>query len=116
MEDFKKVQAGLEEKFKSNQEQILRNEENVDEILKDIKRKIEFDKEMYFKLSFSFCILLKQGMYRVAHLSVRSLAGLVLSLTRVSRVHRVRRRTLKWTSPRTLKGTTLRYFTNQREE
>ncbi|CAK9827870.1 hypothetical protein ANTRET_LOCUS5509 [Anthophora retusa] len=46
LEDFKKLQTPLQERLKENEEQMVKNEENVKAILEKIQLKIEFDKEM----------------------------------------------------------------------
>ncbi|XP_076236915.1 uncharacterized protein LOC143180819 [Calliopsis andreniformis] len=46
LEDFKKTQTALEEKYKMNHESMQVNEEQVKEVLKIISRKYEFDKEI----------------------------------------------------------------------
>lgn len=47
MENFKKMHSGLEEKFKTCNERMIRNNKNVKNILERINQKFEFDKEMY---------------------------------------------------------------------
>ncbi|XP_076397467.1 uncharacterized protein LOC105663778 isoform X2 [Megachile rotundata] len=46
LEDFKKTQHGLEDKFELNEKQMIENEERVKELLEIVSRKFEFDKEM----------------------------------------------------------------------
>ena len=47
LEDFKKVQDVLKEKFQANEVQMVENEKRIKETMEIINRKIEFDKEMY---------------------------------------------------------------------
>lgn len=47
LEDFKKMQDVLKEKFQANEVQMVENEERIKETMEIINRKIEFDKEMY---------------------------------------------------------------------
>ncbi|XP_060829767.1 uncharacterized protein LOC132914575 [Bombus pascuorum] len=46
LEDFKKVQDVLKEKFQANEVQMVENEKRIKETMEIINRKIEFDKEM----------------------------------------------------------------------
>nr|XP_033329961.1 uncharacterized protein LOC117222401 [Megalopta genalis] len=46
LDDFKKVQNALQEKLEENKERMIKYEEEVKDILEEIRRKFEFDQEM----------------------------------------------------------------------
>ncbi|XP_053995455.1 uncharacterized protein LOC128885430 [Hylaeus anthracinus] len=48
LEDFKKMQTALEEKFKAHDEHRIENNKKVKDSLESISQKFEFDKEMYY--------------------------------------------------------------------
>nr|XP_034184737.1 uncharacterized protein LOC117606432 isoform X1 [Osmia lignaria]XP_034184738.1 uncharacterized protein LOC117606432 isoform X1 [Osmia lignaria]XP_034184739.1 uncharacterized protein LOC117606432 isoform X1 [Osmia lignaria]XP_034184740.1 uncharacterized protein LOC117606432 isoform X1 [Osmia lignaria]XP_034184741.1 uncharacterized protein LOC117606432 isoform X1 [Osmia lignaria] len=64
LEDFKKTQRGLEEKFERNEEEISKNEKEMKELLESVNRKFEFDKEM-LKNEMYLCLLDLAAQFQV---------------------------------------------------